>query len=208
MPPAGSQLRLVDVPPRATVFRSDGGLYYLHLGALELAALQREWGVARPRPIMLEGETPEQMDERIGAEWTKIREDFNRRLDGSVWADMITVFRVSMSRWAKHVGAEPLDDDAVALIVDGAEDINDKFKQSAGRAGDLWIRFHLEMLGPPIIRPAEDEEENDERPKVKGASTPNGSSPKASGGGSRSRKRGGSRPTSSDSTPPLAESGS
>jgi hypothetical protein len=172
---------------------------------MELAVLQREWGIARPRMVLQEGENEDQAATRAEKEWTKLQEGFNQRLSYPDWPDMITTFRVCLTRWAKQVGAEPLDDDAVALIVDGAENLNDRFLRNGNRAIELWARFNLEMLGPPAPRKTEDEEE-DESPKVTGASTPNGSSPKASGGGSRSKRRGASLPTNSDSTPPPAES--
>ena len=103
----------VEIPPDATVFRSGGRTYYLYMGALEMRAIQREWGLVRSMVDSTEA-------------WEKKQQEFQDRLNGGAMEDKLAVLRHALTRWAKawnelkqgtNGSAVQLDDDAVARIV-------------------------------------------------------------------------------------------
>lgn len=121
----------LDTPPDATPFRSRGKDYYLYLGALELRALQREWGLTR-----VAGEEP--------ASWAAKQVQFMERLNGEVFEDKLAMLKVALSRWAEGAGVE-LTDRAASEILDR---IDRKDGKPAGPKGRIIriIELHAQFL--------------------------------------------------------------
>ncbi len=90
-----------------TPFEVDGVSYFLYLGLNELAALETEWGTVR-----LPGEAEEQ--------WAPKRQQFLERLFSPNNAELRSIFREGLRRWARlnRNGATPLDDEAVGQIME------------------------------------------------------------------------------------------
>jgi len=144
-------------PPDATHFKAGGRDYYLYLGLLEIAAVQREWGYARTS------------GDRQYLEKTV---EFNYRMEHPVPDDALLVLKTALGRWAAAVGAE-ITDESVADILAGLEP-QEQNRSARGfrRAHYLYERLILESFGRKVQ--AEDgASEPDTDPKGDGeASTP------------------------------------
>ena len=151
-----------EVPHDATPFVSDGQVYFLYMGPIEMRNLQRDWGLTR-----VPGDSPE--------DWEKKKETFNSRFGVSNMADMITVLRHGLTRWAKAAtngdGPIVLDDDRVAEILQGIQaDVPKqgfrkglKAKRGYALVTELHQRFIFDCMG--IGSDDEPEEEAPGTPK-------------------------------------------
>ena len=161
----------LEIPPDATAFKSQGVTYYLYLGALEMVALQREWGLQR-----VPGE--------LVADFNRKSLELQIRCDGGDWADRVTVARVCLGRWAAMSanGSGPIDltDQKVQEILEHADlPSGRKLKKYSAhyRVEALWQRFRSDMLG--LLSEDEPEEKQDPKAKARKGSTPSDSSAKA-----------------------------
>ena len=121
----------LDTPPDATPFRSLGKDCYLYLGALELRALQREWGLTRT----VSDDT---------ASWTAKQVQFMQRLNGDVFEDKLAMLKVALSRWAEGTGVD-LTDRAAADILDRIERKDGKPAGPKGRITRI-MELHTQFL--------------------------------------------------------------
>lgn len=130
-----------EAPPDATVFRSGGKSYFLFMGALEMRALQREWGLVRSG-----ADTPEA--------WKKKQEEFQDRLDGGAMEDKLSVIRHALTRWANAathlLGPVKVDDAMIGAITDGIEQPNGQPRKAPFvLVSELHRRFYFECFGFP-----------------------------------------------------------
>lgn len=151
----------MQAPPDATVFRSGGRSYYLQMGALEMRALQREWGLTRGS-----------VDS--GEAWTKKQQEFQDRLDGGSMEDKITILRHALARCAVAAGEE-MDEEKALAIFDNLEQPAGETKAQFVLLNALHVQFIHESFGfAERKKPAL---EGDAGPKGRGkkGSTPSGS---------------------------------
>ena len=136
----------LDTPPDATPFRSLGKDCYLYLGALELRALQREWGLTRSAS-----------DDT--AAWTAKQVQFMQRLNGGGFEDKLAMLKVALSRWAE--GAE------VDLTDRAAADILDRIERKDGKpAGPKGRMTRIVQLYEQFFEDCFGDEEEDGGPKA------------------------------------------
>ena len=128
-----------EIPPDATVFRSGGVTYFLYMGALEMKALQREWGLQRSQVDSAEA-------------WEKKTEEFQDRLNGAAMEDKVTVLRHALKRWAEASangsGPVELTDEKVIEIAEQAEQPKDRKRKAPFVViADLHRQFYSDCFG-------------------------------------------------------------
>jgi hypothetical protein len=162
----------LEIPPDATVFKSQGVTYFMYLGQLEMVALQREWGLQH-----VPGEPV--------ADFNRKCLELQLRCEGGDWADRPTVARVCLGRWAamsaNGSGPVQLTEEKVVEILDNADlPSGRKLKKYSPhyRVETLWQHFRSDMLGL-LSDEGESEEKQDPKAKARKGSTPSDSSPKA-----------------------------
>lgn len=126
-------MREIQAPPDATVFRSAGRTYYLQMGALEMRALQREWGLTRGN-----------VDS--GEAWTKKQQEFQDRLDGGSMEDKFSILKCALGRWAVAAGEE-MDEAKAAEIFDSLEQPAGEMKAQFVLFNALHLQFIHESFG-------------------------------------------------------------
>jgi len=147
----------VQAPPQATVFRAAGKTYWLYMGPQEMVALQRHWGLTR-----LSSDTRE--------DWTKKKEVFEDRLNGSAMEDQITIMRHALARWASvqnGTGPGELTDEKMGEILAGIESgpVPKGAKPKAGfmLTTELFLRFICDCFG---IKSDDEEPKGEPDPNV------------------------------------------
>lgn len=129
-------------PPDATVFRAGGVDYYLYMGATEMRALQREWGLSTG-----DGDTAEERGRKLAL--------FQSRLDSyGLLEDDLTLLRHGLTRW--HQESQPerpgrprafTNDDALKILEDLEPERGDEHKSPWLRISALKVRFFKDMFG-------------------------------------------------------------
>jgi hypothetical protein len=153
----------IEAPPDATPFRSRGRECYLYLGALEMRALQREWGLTRAVSDQAQ-------------DWARKQVEFSQRLEGATFEDKIAVLKHGLSRWAKAAGLE-LTDETAAEVLDGIERTDGKPAGASGRILRIQT-LHQQFLADCFGGDVEDDggpKETSTSSSEPASSTPNGS---------------------------------
>lgn len=153
----------IETPPDATAFRSRGRDYYLYMGALEMRALQREWGLTRSISDTRE-------------DWARKQVEFAQRLEGTTFEDKLPVLRHGLARWAKAAEVE-LTEESAAEILDGIDRADGQPGGASGRIfriGRLHDQFVLDCFGG-VEDEAGPKAESSTSSSEPSSSTPNGS---------------------------------
>lgn len=128
---------VIEVPPDATVFRAGGTDYFLYMGATEMRALQREWGVTVSVADSAE-------------EYRRKFELYRTRFDTfGILEDDLTVIRVGLGRWHKASGGKrALTNDSVLEILEELEpEPGEERRSTFVMIGALKVRFISDMFG-------------------------------------------------------------
>jgi len=132
----------VQAPPDATLFRAGGVDYYLYMGAAEMRALQREWGV-----VLTDGDAPEEYHRKFDLYQTRL--DFSGVLE-----DDVTMIRIGLSRWHHEASAAApqrlrvlTNDDVFKTLEELEPEPGDDGKAPFLRIAALRRRFLRDMFG-------------------------------------------------------------
>lgn len=148
------------IPPDATIFKSGGQTYFLYMGALEMRALQREWGLTRS------GVDSSEL-------WDKKLEQYEDRIRGGAMEDKLAIIRHGLTRWAQvggnGSGPVELDDEKVAAIVAGMEQPGPRRVAPFVLINQLHKRFYWECFGFPELGKDATPSAGPKEPKQKGS---------------------------------------